>query len=307
MPRLVVLEGPERGKVLELGRSSFFVGRSQKNDLVLTDRSVSSRHMKLFQIGRKCFVEDLKSTNGTRVNHRRLDPGEGFELDEGDRIRLGRVLIRIEALPARSGIESAAASSGPAVRKAAPRGGFDPERRRPGSAGDELMRDVSRFLKLPFSLQTFGKKVLVQVLDTLPRTDTAVLAYIDPLTRPLKHKTLILYTRPELGRRRGGVVSERVIDHVLEREKPVRLIDVASHDTGEALHVGRHQIRSILCLPLVSNAVLRGALYVHSTMNPCGFRREDLLLLDTVGTILALVFENALGARGGGRRPAGIG
>jgi pSer/pThr/pTyr-binding forkhead associated (FHA) protein len=44
------------------------IGRSLSCDLVLGDRTVSRRHAKLRTFGGQWFLEDLGSTNGTRVN-----------------------------------------------------------------------------------------------------------------------------------------------------------------------------------------------------------------------------------------------
>ena len=110
MPRLVVIQGLEKGKIFELSNGNTFLGRSSKNDIRLLDKSVSNRHLKVFHIGRKYFVEDLKSTNGTRINDVRVESGEGFEISEGDLIRLGRTLIRIEGLPAMNPIDTTIAA-----------------------------------------------------------------------------------------------------------------------------------------------------------------------------------------------------
>ncbi|MCF8061005.1 MAG: FHA domain-containing protein [Deltaproteobacteria bacterium] len=295
MIRLVVMDGVDRGKTFEFEDETSFVGRSFRNHVILEDGSVSNRHLKVFRIGRKCFVEDLKSTNGTHVNGKRLAPGEGFEVEEGDLIRLGRTVMRIEALPAQSAVERAAASGRGKVQRMPPSGAAHADRRQRSNYGARLVCDVSALMKQSLGLHSFCRKVLECILENLPRIDTAVVVYLDPLKRKLKNKTLILYSRPELEYHRGRLVSEKIIDQVLERGRPVRVVNAASQHHGDLDdRPGKNLIRSILCIPLVSNSVLRGTLYVHSTSYPCGFREEDFLILDTVGTLLALALENAL-------------
>lgn len=296
MPRLIILQGAGKRSTVELDGEVTFVGRSLKNHVKLKDRSVSNRHLKVFRIGRKFFVEDLKSTNGTRVNDQRLVPGEGFELQEGDVIRIGRTRMRIDDLPRRSSIERAVTSKSREIQKGTPLGVVDPERRRPSDHGMLLLRDVSRLIKRSIYLHGFCREVLMHILENLPRIDTGVLVYLDPLKRTVKSKTLIPYSRPELAHRPGAGVSESVIDHVLERGRSIRMLNATVQYAGDFNNgEEKHDIRSILCLPLISNSVLRGALYIHSKNNPCGFREEDIIILDSLGSSLALVFENALG------------
>jgi hypothetical protein len=295
MYRLVVMDGVDRDKSAEIEEGTTFLGRSLRNQVVLEDGSVSNRHLKMVRVGRKLFVEDLRSTNGTRVNGRRMDPGQSVEVEEGDLIRLGRSLIRIDVIPERSG-DYADTSQGGGVRGVPYVTGTDPERRRPPKNGTGLVREVSALMKESTGLHNFYKQALERILEDLPRVDTAALVYLDPLKPKLKNKTLILHARPELGYQQGRVVSEKIIDRVLESGRPARMVNKkAAQASGEVEPAPDAPIiRSILCLPMISNSVLRGALYVHSMSSSCGFRSEDFLTLDTVCTLLAMALENAL-------------
>jgi hypothetical protein len=62
------------------------VGRSRDCDVVLGDPNVSRRHAELRPEGRGWLVVDLGSTNGVKVNGRRV---ERAVLEPGDRITLG--------------------------------------------------------------------------------------------------------------------------------------------------------------------------------------------------------------------------
>lgn len=65
------------------------LGRSRDADMLLLDPGISRRHAKLLpgDLG-EWFVEDLHSTRGTRVNGRRLDPGEMVSVVPGDLIEV---------------------------------------------------------------------------------------------------------------------------------------------------------------------------------------------------------------------------
>ena len=68
-----------------LGRDSALV------DATLDHRSVSRRHARLTRRDGRLRVEDLNSTNGTRVNGRRLEPFAPRVLAPGDAVALGDV------------------------------------------------------------------------------------------------------------------------------------------------------------------------------------------------------------------------
>ena len=70
----------------------FVLGRDEMLvDAVLDHRSVSHRHARLTRLDGRLCVEDLNSTNGTRVNGRRLEPFAPRALAPGDTVVLGDV------------------------------------------------------------------------------------------------------------------------------------------------------------------------------------------------------------------------
>lgn len=86
-PVLAVCEGSQAGAVFELGAGATIVGRGPGVDLVIPDRGVSRKHVKLMQgIDHSFMAVDLGSTNGTRVNDVAV---ELVTLRHGDRIGLG--------------------------------------------------------------------------------------------------------------------------------------------------------------------------------------------------------------------------
>lgn len=62
-------------------------------DIVLEDASVSRLHARITKEKDTYFIEDLNSTNGTFKNGLQLQPYERRELEEGDEIKLGRVVL----------------------------------------------------------------------------------------------------------------------------------------------------------------------------------------------------------------------
>ena len=54
------------------------------------------------------------------------------------------------------------------------------------------------------------------------------------------------------------------------------------------------QLGSIMCVPMISNSQIRGVIYVDSFREAYGFRKEDLLLLNTLSGPLAVAIEKAM-------------
>ena len=57
------------------------------------DGGVSRSHAKLIIQGSQCFLEDLQAVNYTFVNRQKLNPGARQQLNNGDELRFGKVIV----------------------------------------------------------------------------------------------------------------------------------------------------------------------------------------------------------------------
>jgi len=88
MLRVVVRErGAEGESVLEFHKPEVTVGRVQGNDIVLPKGNVSKRHARVVLKDGKIIVVDLKSTNGTYLNGKRIT--SPLVAREEDRLYIG--------------------------------------------------------------------------------------------------------------------------------------------------------------------------------------------------------------------------
>jgi len=87
--------GAERREAFD--RAEINVGRVQGNELMLPKGNVSKRHARLIYRDGRFIVTDLKSTNGTYVNGRKI--AQATIVREGDKIYVGDFVLRIEAGP----------------------------------------------------------------------------------------------------------------------------------------------------------------------------------------------------------------
>lgn len=72
---LRLLNGPRAGESFEVPASGLLVGRQAGNDLQLDDPSLSGRHAFLRADGGQVAIEDLGSTNGTRIDGEKVERG----------------------------------------------------------------------------------------------------------------------------------------------------------------------------------------------------------------------------------------
>src|SRR5204862_2774912 len=101
--------GGERREIFD--KHEINVGRVQGNDLMLPKGNVSKRHARLLFRDGRFIVTDLKSTNGTYVNGRKI--AQATIVREGDKIYVGAFVLRVE-------MSGSMASAGPSFPLAAP-------------------------------------------------------------------------------------------------------------------------------------------------------------------------------------------
>jgi pSer/pThr/pTyr-binding forkhead associated (FHA) protein len=284
MPKLCVTEGLMKGQAFDLTGDIVFIGRSSTNDIQINDSTISRKHIKIFRIGKKFFVEDLKSTNETSINGEMVAPGEAFEVGDGDTISIGNTTIQLSGVPAVKRLD---------VKKLVDLNGKErlgKDRRSRSPKNLELIYRVSELLRKSQDINQILEKVLEYLLDALPRIDRAAIFLFHNQKGQVKEE--IARSRED-----GGTetirYSRSVVEEVVRGGKAVRMSDTAYEplayfsESTETL-----KIRSILCVPMRGKSEIRGAIYVDSLRGPYAFRKEDLFLLNTLSGVLAAIIEN---------------
>lgn len=70
---LVITSGASAGTQLELDSAPITIGRSSDSTLVILDEYTSTQHAQLIPQGTQWLIQDLDSTNGTRVAGQKLN------------------------------------------------------------------------------------------------------------------------------------------------------------------------------------------------------------------------------------------
>ena len=91
---LVVISGARLGARIVPGNGSVVIGRDVGADFQISERSVSRRHCRVFLEDGRFWIEDLDSTNGTRVNGDFIDRAP---LRDGDHVRVSETTLKFIA------------------------------------------------------------------------------------------------------------------------------------------------------------------------------------------------------------------
>lgn len=97
--RLVIRNGGFEGMVYELAGEETLIGRSPTTDITLLDEGISREHALILLDAdtTRYSIEDLQSTNGTKVNGKRI---RSAPLEHEDEIQIGHTLFRFVQNPA---------------------------------------------------------------------------------------------------------------------------------------------------------------------------------------------------------------
>ena len=91
--RLEILNGGFEGMTYVLDRDEVVIGRNPTTDITLLDEGISREHaLVLYDEDAPGYVvEDLASTNGTKLNGKRI---RSAPLSEGDELQIGQTIFR---------------------------------------------------------------------------------------------------------------------------------------------------------------------------------------------------------------------
>ncbi|MBN1207567.1 MAG: FHA domain-containing protein [Myxococcaceae bacterium] len=87
MLKLIIEDDEGRKTVVPFVREEITIGRQEGNTIRLTERNVSRRHARLLRQNGHVVVEDLGSSNGTRINGERISGQSAVK--DGDLIQIG--------------------------------------------------------------------------------------------------------------------------------------------------------------------------------------------------------------------------
>jgi two-component system, NtrC family, sensor kinase len=289
MTTLYIIDGHDKRQTVEFSGDSLLLGRSQDTDLQIQDRFVSRKHLRISRKGSKLFIRDLNSRNGTFVNGEPIRPGVEVEIPEGVPVVMGMSVVCFGEGCAEE-IQDLLGSID--ISGLEPEETEGPAEDRPMTAqrNMDLMLRVSDLLTRSTNIRHTLKEILNCVFDLLVRIDRAAIILLDPEKGKVKE---VIYRMKE------GVEDERfsteVLEHVMQLKEAFMISDADTEEERDVPDTLKLlNIKSVMCVPLMSRAKLMGALYVDSITKPYGFRGEDLHLLSAMSGPVAVAIEDSV-------------
>jgi len=313
MPKLFILNGPHKGRSFPLKGNEISMGRSPNNDIQVEGVSVSRTHAKLIRKEDKYVIQDLKSKNGVFINGEKLGPGVECEVSEGQLISLGKIAISLmEDFQGQDSIllDTIISSKDISQNELEILDSMDlsalvseddettvQDRPMTSEKNVELIYRVSgvlmKTLKNDESINRILEVILTYILDLLKRIDRGAFILIDDDTREISK---IIPITKKSGDDAPKMYSQTIVDRVVSERKPVIMLDTLDEDEIDLSEsMVSMCIRSVMCVPLISNQKMRGVIYVDSLNRPYGFRSEDLFLLTALSIPAAFAIEKTSG------------
>ena len=312
LPALFVIQGRNRGTRYDLAdvEGAMSIGREAGNAIRLEDNEVSRRHAEVRRVGELFVVGDLKSSNGTFVNDRKI---ERAELVSGDRIRVGSTVFAyardadaeaairlVDIVPPTSAVDGSrivrSMRDDDSIAMAAPEKGQGRWLARARSNVQVMYRTalaVSHTLDID---ELLGR--ILQLVSEWVEADRGCIMLVDPETRDLRIKARRDRTAADPG---SMAISRTILDYVMERREGVLTSDAQEDDRfASGGSVVRTGVREAICVPMQGRYDVVGVMYVD-TITPlaeavgAGHRRftdEHLKLMIAIGHQAALAVED---------------
>lgn len=291
MPKIYIMNGPDKGRSFEVDEEAVFVGRAPDNEIPVKDKSVSRKHLKIVKRDEKYYVTDLGSKNGTFVDGKRVTSGKEYQVREGMPIAAGKTFLSVgKAYPEDV---LAVLDSMDLFKELDEQGKNDVEDRPMTAKGNmDLIYKVSNVLTQSLNLKEVMERILHYILELLKRVDRGVIILIDQETgRASEVISITKSTKDDC----KAAYSRTIVERVIREKTPVSMLDTLEEkeiNLSESIKV--NGIRSIMCVPLISRSKVMGVLYVDSVKKPHGFRKEDLELLTALSSPAAVAIENSV-------------
>ena len=94
MAKIIGMSGEFKGREYPIEQGEIAIGRKADNTILLDHPTISSHHCRILRNGDACLLQDLDSTNGTRINSRDVKESA---LHHKDLIQLGSIEFLFDA------------------------------------------------------------------------------------------------------------------------------------------------------------------------------------------------------------------
>lgn len=167
-----------------------------------------------------------------------------------------------------------------------------PDRRAKQKKELKLIYDISVELQGSQDLTELCRRALDSVTSLLKRIDSGFVFLVDPDSGRLKKiASRFKEDIPASALR----YSRSLVRRAVKEGKAVMMLDTAIESKADfSKSMEEIGVKSVICVPLVGKMGTSGAIYLQSVNVAHGFRKNDLFLLTSLSTPIALAIENAM-------------
>lgn len=300
-PVLLLRTGDGRFDRIAVDGAACTVGRSPDCTVCLLDPAVSRYHARIVRVGPLLELHDEASRIGTVLNGERV---VGVRcLSNGDCIRIGDALLLVcDHTPARTDelrLEGLARAHTPVESRQvvedvdATRVLYSiPSVVRPtmetAAAPDlALLEQVSRTLQSVTEIEDILTVLLGVAFDVLAPERGAIL-----LRDRVEGTMRVATCHPDED---SEFVSRTILEHAIDRRSTLVVRDVAQDPRFRGVpSLHEKATRAAVCCPLITRDQLVGALYLDTTLEGLGTRRDQVGLINLVACFAATAIEAAM-------------
>ena len=251
------------------------VGRDINVAARIPNINVSRQHARFTFIGDSLYLEDLGSRNGTFVNDSRLSPRKPKQVLEEDTIRFGDIQANVQfddpdTVSRQQFLDTITLSHGNVEDRLS------------------LLLGIVEIIGTQLDIDLLVEKVM----DTVGKAidfDHALLS----IDRADISGRKIQVARHKKGIEDNMIVSRTVLNEVHKTAQALLVSDALDDERfSSAQSAVISNLRSILCVPILSGKNLIGTLYIESRSTVAAFSTEDLKFISALGLLFGSVFQS---------------
>jgi sigma-B regulation protein RsbU (phosphoserine phosphatase) len=322
MVKLIGIQGPEKGKIFQLGQKAI-LGREQGNEILINNTKTSRKHAIIMKYGQGYHIIDLNSRNGTLVNSIAV---HDKALTNNDYIQIGSSVLQFVVGETRINQKNTVQivkdeiapstilgtltsdqmgttlfgqkdeKSNEDAEAHSPTQKFYSEKRltkilEMANQRLQVLYRVTEKIGHNLDLESCLSDIMESLFQLFPQADRGViLLYTD------KGELSPALVSTQDGKQSGPIqVSQTILQQAVKNKESLLSANAMQDDRFKmGASVALNQIRSVMCVPLIyrENDVL-GVLQLDSRITVKEFDKEDLDLITSVGSLIAVSIKAA--------------
>jgi Nif-specific regulatory protein len=281
-PKILSIAGPLKAMIAELEDDEISIGRDTQNSIVINDLSISRQHCSLRRENGQYKIVDRGSHNKTFVNNKLV---KEKMLEHGDQIKIGSssFIFLVDEIETPASSSKVELEDGTLITKKALRMPIE-------NALYLMARDLNALLSISTTISSFQKlealqrHLLKRIFEVVPAERGCILLSPESSTEFENMFGMERYESNDEKVRISRTIAQQVLREriaILSNE----VLDGNQFSDAQSL-ISSH-IRSLLCVPIVSQDKALGVIYLDSRNPSIKFDKDQLQMVTAIANIAA--------------------